>query len=282
MVAQRPTSEKTPRPCLMVPSFVEDVEDLDKFDKFRVLGAQVQLEVVHVMQPQVVGKRLSRSWLEPYIPAPRNKKDIRRLRLTVLDGVLAVCRRLRDGFLTDCVALGEGCWVTAGILSEDIRQAAYKERHVSEVERNEIEAQIERVSHVILLCPAVFPPRSYLPLIRESVPELVCIIPPPQCNVLVGIPTHDSNSTVALELHGWILGSVTETIKLPGPACRTIPKSPLALYQLHVQREPVKIETGPNKPPTLCAEAWAGGAGLSDHHLRGVRASGRADRVADS
>ena len=261
-VVQRPSSVGAPRPCLLIPSFVEEIEELDKFDKFRVVGKTVVLEVCHVLPSTVVTPRLSRRWLEPYSPPPRNKQVICRFRLTVLDGLLAVCRRMRDGYLTDCIALGEGCWVTAAMLSGDLRQAAYRERLVAESERLELESAVEELAHVILVTPLTFPSKSYLPLLREYVPEIVCIIPPSKCSVLVVIPSHDVNSSVGLECSRWILGSVVETIKLPGPAYRTPPSSPLALYQLHAPGVQV-ITGGENKPPTLCAEGWAGGAGIS-------------------
>ncbi len=268
-VVQRPSSVAVPRPCLMVPSFVEAVEDLDLLDKFRVLGKKVALEVCHVLQPQVVTPRLSRRWLEPYTPPPRNKQVVRRFRLTVLDGVLAVCRRLRDGYLTDVIAIGEGCWVTAAALSADVRQAAYKERHVGEAERLELETTLTNLQHAILITPVTFPVRSYLPLLREYVPEIVCVVPPPKCNVLVVLPSHDASSSSGLECSRWILGSITETITLTGPAYRTNPVSPLPLYQLHVPSGSTGlVKAGPEKPPTLCAEAWAGSAGISQQLAR--------------
>jgi len=71
----------------------------------------------------------------------------------------------------------------------------------------------------------------------------------------------------ALSVPDGYSGQLPKPIQFPGPAYRTLPASPLALYQLHVQTKSGVVE-GPDKPPTLCAEAWAGGAGISQQLAR--------------
>ena len=92
----------------MIPNFVEELEELDKLDGHQVIGKNVSLKVEAVIQPQVLTTTLGRRWLETYTPPPRNKQVQKRFRLTLLDGVLVVCRMLRDAFMTDLIALGEG------------------------------------------------------------------------------------------------------------------------------------------------------------------------------
>jgi len=258
-VVQRPTTEEAPRACLVVPSFVENVEDLDRYQGYQVRGKGIHLKGEVVIPPQVLTPKLGKRWLEEFSPPPRNKSVQRRFRLTVLDAVLACLRMLRDAFLSDVVSFGEGSLVCMCMLSYDIRHAAYQERHVSETERLELESVVSVLVHVILVCPLACPLRSYMPLLREYVPEIVCIIPPEQSQVLVVVPTKDAAQSVGEECAKWILGSLVEHITFPGPAYRTDPKSPLTLYQLHKPSgPPALVAEGPNKPPTLAIEAWAG------------------------
>jgi len=268
-VVQCPTSESHPLPCVLVPSFVEELSELDKLDGYRVLGKGIELKSEVTMQPQVLTTRMGRRWLEAYTPPPRNKQTCRRFRLTVLDGVLAVVRMLRDSGLANVVGIGEGSVVCMCALSSDLRKSAYKDRHVNEGEQLELEAAISRLEHVVLISPLTFPVKSYMPLLREYVPEIVCVIPPEACSVLVVVPVRDACSSVGNECAGWILGALTETIEFGGPAYRTVPASPLALYQLHLNNNTVGlVHESPTKPPTAVAEAWAGGAGMSQQCIR--------------
>jgi len=171
--------------------------------------------------------------------------------------------------LMDLVAFGEGCLVVMAMLSEDLRKAAYRDRHVSEKEQLELEQVMASVAHVVLVAPLTFPLKSYLPLLREYVPEIVSIIPPTGCSVLAVIPEKDAGTATGKECASWILGAQTEMIQFPGPAYRTNPKSPLVLYQLYASDGTRKtVQEGPDKPPTLCAETWAGVAGLSQQLTR--------------
>ena len=120
------------------------------------------LETTNVVTPPVRTPRQGFKWLETYTPPPHNKQTLRRCRLTLLDGILAVSRRLRDGMMLDCIAIGEGCWVTAAMLSKRLREAAYKERHVATAEQMELEEAIGSLAQVILFAPVLFPNKTYL------------------------------------------------------------------------------------------------------------------------
>ena len=119
-----------------------------------------------------------------------------------------------------------------GTLGEDCRQAAYQERHVAEGERLELEQAVGVVEHAILLQPHAHPAKSFMPLLREAIPEIVCAIPPEEVQVVVAVATNDASPHFAMECANAIMGAVVEHVAFTGPAYKRPPGSPLALYQL--------------------------------------------------
>ena len=66
------------------------------------------------------------------------------------------------------------------------------------------------------------------------------------------------------------MSAVTEVLTFPGPADRTIPKSPLVSYQLRHSKPVSKIDevVGADLPPCAVAEAWSGCAILTTEMIR--------------
>ena len=62
-------------------------------------------------------------------------------------------------------------------------------------------------------------------------PEITCILPG-DTQVIAIIPERDSSSVPAKETAQAVMGIILEYVRFPGPAYRTIPRSPLPLYQL--------------------------------------------------
>ena len=142
--------------------------------------------------------------------------------------MLAALRASRDSLILNMVGFGEGAIILSGILSAELRFAAYKERHVAEAERLQLEDMAMKLERVILINPHSYPLKSYIPMLREYVPEICCIVPQPCTQVIVVGSTLDALSKLSAQFHENIFGSIIEYIKLPGPAYRTLPKSPLA------------------------------------------------------
>ena len=159
--------------------------------------------------------------------------------------------------------------VAIALLNETIRSSAYRERRVLGHEAERLEDCAQGLTHVIRLAPHVYPVRSYMPFFREYMPEIACVIPG-ETQVLVVNPERDAAALACREAAQPVLGAVHETIRFPGPAYRTIPKSPLALYQLRSESKvtlPLVKETD-GQPPVLCVETWAGCAILSKEWIR--------------
>ena len=108
-----------------------------------------------------------------------------------------------------------------------------------------------------------------MPFLREYLPEITCVIPN-DTQALVCIPERDATAPTCKEAAQSILGAVYETVKFSGPAYRTIPKSPLALYQLVSETKATLplVREAEGQPPVMCVETWAGCAILSQEWIR--------------
>jgi hypothetical protein len=93
---------------LMVPSFSQCDDDLDGLLKYVIEGNECSIKVEAVATPQIGCPLGTKRWLEPYTNPPWTLKDKRRARMTVLDGVLAVLRLVRDSSIPCIVSHGEG------------------------------------------------------------------------------------------------------------------------------------------------------------------------------
>ena len=82
---------------------------------------------------------------------------------------------LQELALLSIVGHGEGAIVLMATLCEECRQAAYRERRASEAETLELESALLGLTHVVLIHPHAHPARSYMPLLREYVPEIVTL-----------------------------------------------------------------------------------------------------------
>ena len=171
-----------------------------------------------VVQPPLVSALGGRRWLEEYTIAPRSKAVQKRCRSTYLDGVLAILRAMLASSFLSVMGFGEGALVCMGILSQEICEAAIRERHVPSDEAAALREASQAIEHVVLFAPHGFPLKSYIPMLREYVPEMACILPGPTAQVLVVVPTKGAASTTACECVGYMQGCVTEQVSFRGPA----------------------------------------------------------------
>ena len=75
------------------------------------------------------------------------------------------------------VGHGDGAVVIIALLSDAIRQNAYRERRVPAHEFEKLEECALGLAHAFLLAPQVYPARSHMPFMREYLPEIMCVIP---------------------------------------------------------------------------------------------------------
>ena len=108
--------------------------------------------------------------------SPLNLRISRRFRLTVFGSVLFCARAFEDACVEGILSKGEGCLDFLALLSEDVRESAYKERHVSSLERESLQASLAALSHVALTCPRSHRLRSYMHMFREIVPKTAAIL----------------------------------------------------------------------------------------------------------
>ena len=268
-VVSRAGRQANTLPSILLPNHVEHNASMEALENFSIVGKNIILKVEVVLQPPIVVPTLGRRWLEEYSPPPRNKAVQRKMRFALLDGILAGLRAAITLASVVLIGIGEGALVLMGLLSSEARQAAYKERHVPDPERLSLEEAAAALTHVVIICPHSYPVKSYMPLLREFVPEICCVVPHSETFVLVVAPSRDALHNVSQECSTAILGSVLETVKFKGPAYRTLPDSPLALFQLLKKAENVKlpIETA-GRPPREVAETWAGCAILTTELIR--------------
>ena len=206
------------------------MDDLSVYEDWKAVGKEVSIAISAAVPPQLITPFGGRRWLDEWIPPPRNKQQIHRLRATLFDAILITLRALRETHITSLVGHGEGAIVAMATLSKDLREAAFKHRKTSADETKQLDEIAQSIEHVLLLAPHVFPTRSYMPLLREYAPEVVCVIPG-DTQVIAVIPDKDSAAIPSKEAAQAVLGIVYEVVKFGGPAYRTIPKSPLALFQ---------------------------------------------------
>ena len=141
----------------------------------KAIVKEVSITIVAAVPPQLITPFGGRRWLDEWIPPPRNKQQINRLRATLLDAILTTLRDLRETQITSIVGHGEGAIIAMATLSKDLREAAFKHRRTSADETKHLDEIAQSVEHVLLLAPHVFPTRSYMPLLREYAPEVVCV-----------------------------------------------------------------------------------------------------------
>ena len=190
---------------------------MERYESFVVGGKNLRLTCDTVLPPPLVTAMGGRRWLEAYSPPPRSKAVQKRFRTTLMDGMLVVLRAMRECMLLSVVAFGEGALILMGLLSSELRAAAFVERRVLAEERLELESFASNLEYTILIAPHSYPIRSYMPLLREYVPEISVVAPPVQTKVMVVAPLKDALSSVAQECSNAIHGSVLES----RPFCRT-------------------------------------------------------------
>ena len=94
-----------------------------------------------------------------------------------------------------------------------------------------------------------------MPLLWE-LPELACVVPSKGVQALVAVAAKDASTQVSMELAQAIDGAVVGHIQFPGPACRTIARTPLALYQRGPASVAPRVEPTPGRSHTTCIETW--------------------------
>ena len=255
---------------VVIPSRLVGDGCVEQYDGYTVAGKDISIKGEVVIKPPVVCGVSGLRWLEEYAPPPRSKQVQKRLRTVFLDGILSCLRVLVQTSLLSVLAFGEGAIVVVGLLSPELRTAAYKERRVTDLEANDLEQVAKALQNVVLICPHALPVTSYMPLLREYVPEITSVIPNSDVQVLVVGPIADNICKVVAEMARSVHGALTESITIKGPAYRVIPPGPLVLRQLYrempVQRLPLEILA--TQPPRETAEAWAGKASFTTELVR--------------
>ena len=250
-------------PALFVPSFLEESDDTNSMLDLTVTGVDCQLKVEAVLTPQV-GSALGVSrWLEPFQKGPWSKKDLKKGRLMLADGVLALLRSIRDGMFVSVIAQGEGGIVASAMLNNDFRSAAYKERHVAPNEAQQLEEAYSIVKHVLLFAAHSFPPKSYFALLKEQAPELACTPIAEDKTVISIIPLNHSVTEASKAFSKTLVGAVEVTVPWSKPL-KTIPQ-PL---KLDVFKKVPLFENLKASVPKKFIECFAGSASLSKEVLR--------------
>ena len=201
--------EVLPAKTPLTPSVCETDEVLDKAAEVKASGADKRLEIQGVVLPQISNALGTRRWLAEYVPAPWNKQQTKRTRLTYLDAVLAIARAQRDLLSLALVSFGEGSLAVAGYLSSEIRLAAYAERHVNPDEQKALEDAASCLTHAILVTPHSFPIKTYMPFLRHYVPELACVLLPSTIAVTVVLAERDTTTEVGRAFARTLQGAVT-------------------------------------------------------------------------
>merc|ERR1712032_1516571 len=134
----------------------------------------------------------SRTTERNFVPPPRSKKSVTKLRSVVLDGILTVLRAIHQVAVMTIIAHGEGAVIAIATLSEELRKDAYGLRRVSEQERQMLEASVLALTHVVLLAPHVLPAKHYRAFLHEAVPEIVCVMPDESTSILSVLPVKDA------------------------------------------------------------------------------------------
>lgn len=207
------------------------MSDLTMYEGWEVFGRGIQIEVVAALPPHLLTAFGGRRWLDEWVPPPRNRQVITRLRNTLMDAVLVTLRSICEVCANSIIGHGEGAIFVMATLSAEIRKLAYTDRRVLGHEAEKLEECATSLCHALLIAPHVYPVRSYMPFLREYMPEIICILPG-ETQVIAVIPERDSSSILAKETAQAVMGIIFEHVRVPGPSYRTIPRSPLPLHQL--------------------------------------------------
>ena len=97
------------------------------------------------------------------------------------------------------------------------------ERHLGHEEHRHLEDLAGSLQRVLLLAPHGYPVRSFLSMFRELVPEIVCVQPSPNTQVVVAAAAKDASNGTSREIGRYIQGSRTQEIPFKGPAFRSLP-----------------------------------------------------------
>ncbi|CAE8584544.1 unnamed protein product [Polarella glacialis] len=258
--------------AVLLPSFTND-SDMDKLDGYAITGDNITIKAEIIVDPQIVCPLGTKRWLESYTGPPWAKKDRRRARLTVFDGMLTALRVVRDQSLTGVIAHGEGALVATALLSEELRAAAFKERHVNNEEAASLIEAYDGITHFILIAPQGFPQKSDLAFFRDHVPEVSCIVVPPDKQVVAIIPVKDPATDPSKIVAGFVQGCETFELEWKSPAYKNIP----APFKLPVARPvaPLRKASAVADKPKTFVEAFAGSAVLCREFLR-IGFTGRA------
>ena len=86
----------------------------------------------------------------------------------------------------------------------------------------ELEGVVRALEHVVLLAPHVLPVKSYMLMLREYVPELVCVIPDDKVQTIVVVPVRDALTNASNDIGQSIPGALIERISVTGPAYKKL------------------------------------------------------------
>ena len=258
------------RKALFLPTMVDLAVGPEEHENFMIRGPNVVLETGGVLQPShVSGKQCRRRWLVPFVARPQQTQQVlRKMRLALFDSMLEVLRSIRLALLLSIIAQGEGALVAAACLSEDLRRAAYRERHIPDAEQLELEETASSIEYVVLVNPHGYPISSYNVLLRTYAPELASITLSDNVSVLVLVPTSDTTTQVATELGRSIIGALVVETRFDKPAYRKSLGSGKYFEELQKRTVAEPISTTATQTALVCIEGWAGDALWTAEHAR--------------
>ena len=92
---------------VFLPSFLEDMDDLTLYEEFAVVGKDVRFHMAAVVPPQLATAFGGRRWLDEWVPPPRNRNTVNKLRLTMFDAILVALRAIQELCVHSVVGHGE-------------------------------------------------------------------------------------------------------------------------------------------------------------------------------
>ena len=134
--------------AIFLPSSIEDMDVLSVYENWKAIGQEVSIAIVAAVPPQLITPFGGRRWLDEWIPPPRNKQQINRLRATLFDAILTTLRALREMHITSLVGHGGGTIVAMATLSKDLREAAFKHRKTSADKAKQLDEIAQFIEHV--------------------------------------------------------------------------------------------------------------------------------------
>ena len=149
---------------LCLPGAISDAEKLDAYEDFTFIGKQFRLETGVVATPPL-DPYGGRRWLEEYQSPPRNKVVVKKFRSTYLDAVICALRAAVQTSMISIIVFGQGGLVAMGLLSPEVRAAAFSERRLPETESIPLELCAKSLTHVVLVAPHSYPLKSYMQLL---------------------------------------------------------------------------------------------------------------------